>query len=209
MGGGSTRSDIRWVRLEEIGTEFFRGNGITREQITPDGFPCVRYGELYTTYNIWFDHCESHTRLEEITSPKFIKNGDILFVITGESVEDIATSCAYIGKEPCLVGGDLVVMRHNQNPRYLAYALSTTAAKMQKTKGKVKSKVVHTNVASIKEIVIPLPSCDEQERIANALDSFKGLLDSICNGLPAEIAARQKQYEYYRDKLLDFKEILT
>ena len=97
-------------------------------------------------------------------------------------------------------------MKHKQNPKYLAYALATTNAQMQKSKGKVKSKVVHSSVPAIKEIVIPIPSLEEQQRIVDILDRFDKLCNDLSEGLPAEIAARQKQYEYYRDKLLTFKE---
>lgn len=52
-----------------------------------------------------------------------------------------------------------------------------------------------------------LPSIEEQEKIINILDRFEKLCNDISEGLPAEIEARQKQYEYYRDKLLTFKEL--
>ncbi len=175
--------------------------------MTYEGIPCVRYGEIYTTYNTWFDECKSHTILEKIATPKYFEHGDILFAITGESVEDIAKSVAYVGNEKCLAGGDIVVMKHNQNPRYLAHVLATAESRVQKGKGKVKSKVVHSNVPSIKEIQIPLPPLDVQERYANVLDNFEKLCNDLDIGLPAEIEARKKQYEYYRDKLLTFKEL--
>ena len=166
----------------------------------------MRYGEIYTTYDIWFDKCVSHTNEEKITSKKYFENGDILFAITGESVEEIAKSCAYVGDKKCLAGGDIVVMKHNQNPKYLAYALSTTEAQRQKSYGKIKSKVVHASVPSISAISIPLPSLDDQARIAEILDKFHRLVTDISQGIPAEIEARKKQYEYYRDELLTFKE---
>ncbi len=167
----------------------------------------MRYGEIYTTYNTWFDTCVSHTKLETIQSPKFFDYGDILFAITGESVEDISKSVAYIGHDRCLAGGDIAVMKHKQNPRYLAHALSTSFAREQKRKGKVKSKVVHSNIPSLKSIEIPLPPLDVQEHYADILDSFETICNDLSEGLPAEIAARKKQYEYYRNKLLSFKEM--
>ena len=127
-----------------------------------------------------------------------------MFAITGESVEDIAKSVAYIGKEKCLAGGDIVVLKHNQNPRYLAHALSTYDARKQKSKGKIKSKVVHSSVPSIESIRIPVPSLEIQARIADVLDNFEKICSDLSIGLPAEIEARQKQYEYYRDALLSF-----
>ena len=148
---------IEYKTIGEIATDIFRGSGIKREQVTETGIPCVRYGELYTTYGVWFDTCVSHTDESTITSKKYFEHGDILFAITGESVEDIAKCTAYIGKGRCLAGGDIVVLRHNQDPKYLSYALSTTDAQKQKSKGKVKSKVVHSSVPAIKELIVPIP----------------------------------------------------
>ena len=98
-------------------------------------------------------------------------------------------------------------MQHEQNPKYLGYVLSTTTSQKQKSKGKVKSKVVHSGLPAISQIVIPLPSLEEQERITAILDRFYTLCNDLTSGLPVEIEARQRQYEYYRDKLLTFKEL--
>ena len=195
------------VKLSDIAIEMYRGNGIKREQVTTEGIPCVRYGEIYTSYNVLFSECKSHTDLASINNPKYFEYGDVLFAITGESIEDISKSIAYMGNEKCLAGGDIVVMKHNQDPRYVAYALSTKDAIKQKGMGKVKSKVVHSSVPSLKNIEIPLPSMEVQKQIADRLDSYRLLCNDITSGLPAEIEARRKQYEYYRDKLLTFKEL--
>lgn len=197
---------VKKVKLKDIAVNIYRGAGIKREEVTETGIPCVRYGEIYTTYNTWFDACVSHTKLEYVSNPKYFEYGDILFAITGESVEDIAKSVAYIGNEKCLAGGDIAVLKHNQEPRYLAHVLSTYEARKQKSKGKIKSKVVHSSVPAIEDIEIPLPSIEVQRRYADVLDNFERICNDLNIGLPAEIEARQKQYEYYRDKLLDFKE---
>ena len=63
------------------------------------------------------------------------------------------------------------------------------------------------NSSLILGINIPLPSLEEQKRIVRILDGFNNLISGIESGLPIEIEARQKQYEYYRDKLLSFKKI--
>lgn len=197
---------VEYKTLGELATDIFRGSGITRDQVRKSGTPCVRYGEIYTTYGVWFEECVSFTDESIIPSKKYFEYGDILFAITGEKVEDIAKSCVYIGKEKCLIGGDIVVMKHTQNPKYMGYALSTSSAQAQKSKGKVKSKVVHSSIPSIKEIVIPVPPLPIQKEIVAILDRFDALCNDLTSGLPAEIEARKKQYEYYRDKLLTFKE---
>lgn len=199
-------TNIKTVKLKDIATQLYRGNGIKREQVKENGIPCVRYGEIYTDYGIYFDKCKSHTDETLIENKKYIEYGDILFAITGESVEDIGKSTAYVGQERCLVGGDILVMKHNQNPKYLSYVLSTNNAKKQKSKGKIKSKVVHTNANSIGEIEIPLPSREVQDKLVDVLDNFETICNDLNIGLPAEIEARKKQYEFYRDLLLTFAE---
>ena len=201
------QNKVEIVKLKDIATEMYRGNGIKREEVRETGIPCVRYGEIYTEYGISFEKTKSYTDENLITNKKYIEYGDILFAITGESVEEIGKSTAYIGKEKCLVGGDILVMKHKQDPVYLSYVLSTENAQKQKSKGKIKSKVVHTNATDIGEIEIPLPPLEVQKRIVDILDRFDRLCNDISEGLPAEIEARQKQYEYFREKLLNFKKL--
>ena len=164
-----------YKKLGEIATEMYRGSGIKRDQVTKEGTPCVRYGEIYTTYNISFDTCVSHTNIESITSPKYFEHGDLLFAITGESVEDIGKTIAYLGDEKCLCGGDIICMKHRQNPKYLAYALSTPDAIRQKGIGKTKLKVVHTNAPALKAISIPLAPLPEQQSIVVKANAEKAL----------------------------------
>lgn len=61
-------------------------------------------------------------------------------------------------------------------------------------------------VGNLKQLSIPIPSLEEQTRVAGILDKFDALVNDLSSGLPAEIAARRKQYEHYRDRLLTFKE---
>ena len=192
---------VEYKSLGEIASDIYRGTGIKRNEVTETGIPCVRYGEIYTTYGIWFDQCISHTTLDKVKSPKYFEYGDILFVITGESVEDIAKSTAYVGHEKCIAGGDIVVVKHEQDPKYLSYALATTDARRQKSAGKVKSKVVHSSVPAIAAIQIPIPPLEIQREIVRLLDNFTELIAE----LTAELTARKKQYAHYRNVMLTFK----
>ena len=106
---------VEYKSIGEISTDIYRGSSIIRDQVTKEGTPCVRYGEIYTTYGVWFDQCVSHTNVSKISNAKYFEHGDILFAITGESVEDIAKSCAYVGYEKCLAGGDIVVLKHKED----------------------------------------------------------------------------------------------
>lgn len=62
------------------------------------------------------------------------------------------------------------------------------------------------SVHRLKAVPIPIPHLEEQQRIVKILDKFDALVNDLSSGLPAEIEARRKQYEYYRDQLLTFKE---
>ena len=65
--------------------------------------------------------------------------------------------------------------------------------------------MIEVTPSKLGDIIIMLPSVEEQNRIVAILDRFDSLCNDISVGLPAEIDARQKQYEYYRDKLLSFE----
>lgn len=68
------------------------------------------------------------------------------------------------------------------------------------------SSFASVDIDKLKKLKFPIPSLEEQQRIVSILDRFDKLCNDVSEGLPAEINARQKQYEYYRDKLLTFKE---
>ena len=92
-------------------------------------------------------------------------------------------------------------------PKYAYFALQgyhdELLAKTKKQGGTVDS----LEIQKFMDFKIPVPSIAEQQRIVDILDRFNTLCNDISDGLPAEIEARQKQYEYYRDKLLTFKEL--
>ena len=195
-----------YKKLGEIATDMYRGSGIKRDQVTKEGMPCVRYGEIYTTYNIGFDKCVSHTDLSQISSPKYFEHGDLLFAITGESVEDIGKTIAYLGHEKCLSGGDIVVLKHNQDPKYLSYALSAPNAIKQKGLGKTKLKVVHTNIPALKEILIPIPSLDEQQRIVSRLDSAFAHIDELKAKAEKQLSEARTLFQQALTKAMEPKE---
>ena len=90
--------------------------------------------------------------------------------------------------------------------RFLLYVLNRNQQLLRYDNG-----VDQTNLRKddILDILIPIPSLEEQERIVAVLDRFNVLCNDISEGLPAEILGRRKQYEYYRDKLLTFRELGT
>lgn len=88
--------------------------------------------------------------------------------------------------------------------KYLYYCLSKVTGEILKLKHT--GSVPALNRKELQTLKIPIPPLDEQRRIVSILDKFNALVSDISCGIPAEIEARRKQYEYYRDKLLTFKE---
>ena len=106
--------------------------------------------------------------------------------------------------------GDVLVIQSNYNkllPKYLFFTLSSEDFFNYNIKNSKGAKMPRGNKDSIMKYKIPLPPLEEQQRIVDILDRFDTLCNDISKGLPTEIEARQKQYEYYRDKLLTFKNI--
>lgn len=92
------------------------------------------------------------------------------------------------------------------NPYYLMYALYTRSAKNQFEPKISKGSVPHLKVKDLLGVKIPVPNLIVQKKVIDLMHRFDIVYNDLTSGLPAEIAARQKQYEYYRDKLLTFKE---
>lgn len=183
-------SGIEWIgeipavwevkRFKFVVTSLEKGAGITKEEVFEDGdTPCVRYGEIYSKYNQSFSNCISKTYSSKIPIQKYFTNGDILFVGTGELVEEIGKCIAYLGNENCLAGGDIIIAKHKQNPSFLSYAMNSSYAQNQKSRNKAKLKVVHISATEIGDVQILLPPIHEQEAIAKMLDSKCAQIDSL------------------------------
>ena len=131
-----------------------------------------------------------------------IESGDVLLTIVatiGRTAIIKDNTDFLLQRSVCVIKPKRCVL-----PSYLKYYLDTskTQAYMQSNAhGSAQAGLYLNQVA---EIEIMLPTLKEQERIVSILDRFDSLCNDISSGLPAEIEARQKQYEYYRDKLLSF-----
>ena len=90
-------------------------------------------------------------------------------------------------------------------PKYLYYVLKNKEIELNGMKRG--AGVPHVSGERLGEINLPVPPIEEQKRIVSTLDRFDAICNDLTSGLPAEIEARQKQYEYYRDELLTFKEV--
>ena len=121
-------------------------------------------------------------------------------------MEDVGKAVAWLGAEPVAVHDDTFSFTSEMNPKYLAYAVQTDDFHSQKESHVARGKVKRLSSAGLAKIIVPVPDAAEQERIVVILDEFDALVSDLSIGLPAELAGRRKQYEYYRHRLLTFQE---
>ena len=192
------------VKLGEIAT-ITRGGNFQKKDFVESGKPCIHYGQMYTHFGVYANETLTYVNQKIFDKSKTAKPGDIVMAVTSENVEDVCSCTAWLGSEDIAVSGHTAIINHNQNPKYLSYYFHTASFFNQKKKLAHGTKVIEVTPSELVNIEIMLPSIDEQERIVSILDKFDTLCNDLSSGLPAEIEMRQKQYEYYRDKLLSFK----
>ena len=198
--------NIKHLSLGEMGT-FIRGGGLQKSDFTTDGFPCIHYGQIHTFYKTYAYETISYTSNKLAAKLKHAKYGDLIIATTSEDVDGCCKAVAWLGDNEVAISGDSYIFRHNQNPKYISYLFQTEMFLKYKRMAATGTKVTRVSGDSMKKFVFPITPLDEQERIVVILDSFETLVNDLTAGLPAEIEARRKQYEYYRNKLLTFKKI--
>ena len=192
-----------WKTLGEIG-EMIKGSGIQKSDFVEEGKPCIHYGQVHTFYGTFAYKNKSYISEELYAKCKKAHTGDLVIATTSEDVEACCKATAWLGDEDVAVSGDAHIYRHSQNPKYMAYLFQTEMFAQQKRKCATGAKVTRVHGDDMLKFRFPLPSLAEQERIVSILDKFEALTTSLSDGIPAEQAAQQKRYEYYRDLLLTF-----
>jgi type I restriction system specificity protein len=184
--------------------KFIRGNGLQKKDLCVSGNPAIHYGQIYTQYGIWTHDTMSYIDESNYKKLRKAQPGSIIIATTSENDEDLGKAVAWLGNKEVAVSGDSYIYKHSMNPKYVSYFFSTYIFHDQKKKYITGTKVRRISGGNLAKIKIPIPSLAEQERIVKILDKFDALVNDISSGLPAEIEARRKQYEYYRDRLLTF-----
>ncbi|MDY3823802.1 MAG: restriction endonuclease subunit S [Streptococcus sp.] len=184
--------------------EFTRGNGLQKKDFTEEGFPVIHYGQIYTRYGFSTKDTVSFTSQTVFDKLKKAQSNDIVMATTSENVEDVGKAVVWEGEEVIGVSGDSYIIQTSQNARYLNYFFKSVHFQSQKEKKVTGTKVIRINAKDMGKFVINIPSLEDQSRIVSILDTFDNLTSSIAEGLPKEIELRQKQYEYFRDQLLNF-----
>ncbi|MBN1619667.1 restriction endonuclease subunit S [candidate division WOR-3 bacterium] len=178
--------EVEWKTLGEV-AEIGTGSSNTNEEIEDGLYPFfVRSQIVRFKNNFEFDETAI------ITSGDGVGVGKIFHFIEGKYA---LHQRAY----------RIHIIDHLVNPKFFFFYMRNTFEKY------ILGNAVNSSVTSVRRPMlykypVPIPPLAEQERIVAILDKFDALVNDLSVGLPAEINARRKQYEYYRDKLLTFQE---
>ena len=193
------------VRLGELGT-MVRGNGIKRSETIEKGCPCLRYGEIYTSFDVILDKPRSFVPKELFDRSVKIKKGDLVFTLTGENTEEIAKALAYLGDDEIAAGGDLAVWTgHGCDSKYLAYLMYSPQLISQKAATGNGNIVVHTSIKKLQQLEIPLPPLSVQREIVARLERELAAVEKMKNGF--ETLAETAKAEFKAELKEVFEEI--
>ena len=194
---GNEKAKIVKISLGDIGPICMCKRILKSQTNTVEGVPFYKIG----TFGKKADAYISKETFDEYRSKySFPKKGDVLISAAGT----IGRTVVYDGKPAYFQDSNIVWIDNNESVvlnSYLRYYYELKPWKV--SSGGTIQRLYNDNIA---KAIITVPSLDVQNRIVNVLDNFEKICSDLNIGLPAEIEARQKQYEYYRDKLLTFVE---
>ncbi len=181
--------------LSMIGS-FSKGKGISKNEIIEDGIPCMRYAEIYTEYDIVLKNIKSFIDEKSAFNSKQLNKGDILFAGSGETLDDIGKSVAFIDDFEAYVGGDTVILSPSidYNSLFMSYQLNSTIVRLQLRKLGQGSSVVHIYSSGLEKVKVPFPPLKEQKQIAEILSTADEKLEVL--------RAKKEKYETLKKGLL-------
>ncbi|MBR1941228.1 MAG: restriction endonuclease subunit S [Bacteroidaceae bacterium] len=164
--------------LGEVGT-FVRGGNFSKKDFIEDGFPCVHYGQIHTTFGVATYKHLSCVPENMVKKERCASKGDLIIAITSEDDEGSCKSTAWMADYDAYVGGHTAIFKHNLNPLFVSYYFMSPRfqkAKLDYTHG---FKVVEISPKDIAKISIFYPSLSEQQSIVSSLDTLKSKVDQL------------------------------
>ena len=155
--------------------EFSKGSGYSKGDLVEYGTPIILYGRLYTNYETRISDVD--TFVEAKVGSVYSKGGEVIVPASGETAEDIARA-ATVDKSGILLGGDLNIVMPNKdiNSSFLAISISSGNPQRELAKKAQGKSVVHIHNEEIKNLVLPFPIKDEQNKIASYFCQLDNLI---------------------------------
>jgi len=198
----SEEGEVEWKTLGEVALDFGRGKSKHRPRNDPKLYggntPFIQTGDIRNASHIIETYSQTYSEIG-LKQSKLWSKGTLCITIAANIAET-----SILGFDACFPDSVIgfVANPEKTTSGYVEYLLSSLKTKLEEMgQGSAQSNI---NMGTFENLRLPFPPLAEQVRIASLLDQFDTLTTSIREGLPREIALRQKQYEYYRDLLLTF-----
>ena len=192
---------VEWKNIGEV-CKYYRGRSLSKNDIGLGEANVILYGELYTTYGNYITSVKSKTSIEKAKAATSIQRNDLLLPVSSTTKEaQIGKASVYLGNDDVSLGSDAIILRDAPNSAYLMYYLNSSLFEKDKMGCVHGTTIMHLSPKELVDKKIPVPSFSEQQRIVEQLDTFTCSIEN----LKEQIAQRRKQYEYYRDQLLDLE----
>lgn len=186
--------------------QLVRGNGMPKTDLTNEGVGAIHYGQIYTRYGVWTTETFSFVATQTAAKLAKVDPGDVIITNTSENIVDVGKAVAWLGDVQIVTGGHATVIKHAQDPKYLAYWFQTESFFTQKRVLATGTKVIDVSARKLLKVRVPVPPLEVQREIVRVLDEFALAEAELRAQLHAELEARVRQYDYYRDRLLSFPE---
>lgn len=199
IGGGT--QGVTWMKMNEICLNISSGGtpDTSKAEYYIGNIPWLRTQEVD-----WHDIFDTAIKISDSalknSSAKMIPVNCVIVAMYGATAAKVA-----INKIPLCTNQACCNLEINPKIANYRFVYQWLCKEYEKLKAKGEGSQHNINGKKIKEYLIPIPSLSEQQRIIEILDRFERLTADLQTGLPAEIKARQQQYEYYRNRLLAFK----
>lgn len=206
----SFEDEVYQVEWKTLGELFDFKNGLNKsKEFFGSGTPIVNYTDVYRNIKLTKDSLKG--RVDVTDDEKFrysVKRGDVFFTRTSETQEEIGKTSVLLEEISDGVFSGFVLRARPKTelllPEYCAYCFASSEFRKAIVRYSTYTTRALTNGGTLSKLEIPVPSLQIQERIVQVLDNFDAVCNDLNIGLPKEIELRQKQYEYFRDKLLTF-----
>ena len=163
--------------INELGV-LLKGKGIQKKDLAESGIPCVRYGELYTKHHRIIKEYHSFIPEDKIDGKFLLKNNDVLFAGSGETIEEIGKSAAFISDDEVYASSDIIVFRsNNMNGTFLGYLMNSLIVRKQLNKYGTGASVMHIYRDDINKIMVPNLDKQKQDEIALKLEKHRKTIE--------------------------------
>ncbi|MDO4697931.1 MAG: restriction endonuclease subunit S [Pasteurellaceae bacterium] len=194
--------DVEWKTLKDVALDFGRGKSKHRPRndvrLYGGDIPFIQTGDIRNSSHLIEDYSQTYSDFG-LQQSKLWKKGTLCITIAANIAET-----GILNFDACFPDSIIgfVADPKQTSEAYVEYLLSSFKTKLQsQSTGSAQENI---NLATFDNLLLPFPPLESQQKIVAILDKFERLTHSITEGLPKEIELREKQYQYYRDKLLNF-----